>query len=1104
MQVKQQNQVEQLKQALREVRANRDQFSRAAFAQIVMVLLDRLRQVQTTPIEDIPKSDEIRLVTVMFIDIKDSTELAQQLDAGDWKTLIGEAHRRLATTINQWDGQIGQYLGDGILAFFGAQRSGGDDAVRAVSCALALKHTMQTYANEVFLKYGLDFAVRMGLSTGRVVVGMIGNASKQELLALGPATNLAARLQSIAAPDQIIVDTATYSRVRNYFVMQAQPAAKMKGYSNPVANYAVIERRTRSDLYFTDVAINGIKMPLVGRIAELRTINTLIQTALTTPGFQVATLVGDIGIGKSRLLQETLNGLPDGMFKELVMHASYEKRARSHNLLRDMLMSMCELTDDTPPEIARERIVAYVLASWNHTDAMAAAEVMGYMTDFGFDDSPHVQAIKSGGRDHIAFSWVARWLRAMAENQALFIVVDNLQWADYNSIALLEYLVYELDDAHGVLIAAGRPIYRAEYPQYMRNAANHTIIQLEQLPETTTLELIDAILAYVDRVPSSLAPLINERAEGNPLFVQEFLGMLFDNGVFQPQGEGRFRFNILQYDDAMLPNGLLGVLQARLDDLTPDVRQMIQLASVVGQTFWSGALTEMTGTDALPLLDMLVTRGMIYENTESVFDDELQFSFRHTLYRDVAYEMMPRAKREEFHSKVAEWLITRIHNKPEFFSMLAEQFEAGGRHDAALVTYLEAAQVRLQRGLLPETLTLIDSGLALARNLPRDVALPVVSQLWALRSQALNELNRFDEASAASQSALMLLEELPHDQLVTVRVQSARMMGVAYRSLGRYTEAFEALNAAYNLLPDNQPDTPLLASVLRSFGVLCLHRGQLDEGLAYQERAYTYAQMTGQNIYVTGSMTQLGWVAMEKGDLATALGYFERVLEINQEREYTHYQLADLRNIGLVYMTLLNYDRALSVFDGAHVLQEGIGADDVLLQAYRGLCFMYVGQLEFGLEMLEEALERQYKEFFTAQLVQLAYIQGLVKLTHYHQAHNLVNEFIQQINKENPVLHGRALLQRGIIESNDDHHQAYETLKQALKLETTFGGRDTWLMYAALARYTSDEDERQQYYIQAAKRIRSISTNLYSHPDLQATFLSSAPVYNILEIAGVR
>ncbi|MDQ7035837.1 MAG: adenylate/guanylate cyclase domain-containing protein [Anaerolineae bacterium] len=186
-------QIQRLKHALSEMRENKASFSDESFAQILMLLLKQMRRLQTSERQEMQPVDEIRLVTVMFIDVKDSTEMVHQVGASEWKNIIAKAHEWIANIITQWDGQIGQYLGDGVLCFFGAQHSRGADASYAVSCALAIQQAVANYAKKVNQQYDITFAVRIGISTGRVVVGMVGDASKQELLALGGPQRISLR-----------------------------------------------------------------------------------------------------------------------------------------------------------------------------------------------------------------------------------------------------------------------------------------------------------------------------------------------------------------------------------------------------------------------------------------------------------------------------------------------------------------------------------------------------------------------------------------------------------------------------------------------------------------------------------------------------------------------------------------------------------------------------------------------------------------------------------------------------------------------------------------------------------------------------------------------
>lgn len=1113
------NRVDNLKSALAEVRANKHVFSSEAYSQIVFALLDRIRVLQTVQSSSVSdERDEIRLVTVMFIDVQDSTELAQELsrelarsdhysDSTDvWKRIIAGCHERLSKIIQEWDGEVGQLLGDGMLCFFGAHHSRSDDAIRAVSAALEAQEAMMDYARILRERhpYGwFNFAIRIGISTGRVVVGMVGGESKKEFLALGPTTNLASRLQTICPPGNIFIDAETYRRIRNHFLTFSQRPATLKGFDEPVEHYAVLERRRRPATRFTSTGIAGIETPFVGRSMEIDFMTAISERANEDRLFHVVTIYGETGAGKSRLLQEFAFKLADRAFIQVHMVADYEKRTASYKLLRNLLAKSCNLTEETAPEITRQRIIDFVKDSWPEPDAEAVAAVMGYLCGYGFMDSPHVQPLKRGGpgQDKLAFSWLARWFRGLAETGTLLIVVDNLQWADTSSIDLLEYLAHDLKDFAGVIIAAARPELRAEKPYYMRSVERHSALVLENLDTASMRELIASILNQVNGVSENLTNLIVERSEGNPLFIEEFLATLFDSGVFESTGTGEWRVNKLLYETTIskLPSGLVGVLQARLDDLPPVARHLLQVAAVAGQNFWAGAVASMTDVILSTTLNDLVTRGLIVEVPDSIFENEREYQFRNTLYREVAYNMLPNAKREEYHRKLAGWMAARISNRPEYMPALAEQYELGTQYDNAMSIYLTAAEYRLERGLLDEALALIEKGLAPAGKVPREVALPVTCKLWTARGQAYNALNRFDEASAACQSALRLLNELPIDQFLNTRIRASRMLALAYRSLGNYTGALEVLQQAYEYVPPN--DTEELATVLRAFGTLFMVRGRLNQSLAYMERAHSYAEDLGDPRHLAGTMTQLGLIAYNRGNLATSIDYFDHTLTINRKRENIHYQIMDLRNIGAVYLALFAYELANEAFSEAVKLQTSLQYRDPLLDAFRGQCLIGMNQPLEGIHLLRESADRGHKDAYSAFLLRLLYISGLARTGDYVQCREKGQLFVEDVEAHNPLLHGRGKLWLGIAAHALGEPGAIKLLEEALQSELTFGGLYVWTCYQALGLASTHPDSARALYGAAMNTLNAIGSSLHTRPDLQKTLLNNSFVKSIMTSA---
>jgi class 3 adenylate cyclase/tetratricopeptide (TPR) repeat protein len=1108
-------QIERIKTALSELRDNKAHFTNSSYAQIVLALMERLRKLQTvrTKEPNTPATDEIRLVTVVFVDIVDSTILAQSMDNSDWKNAINDAHTRIADVVSKHDGQVGQYLGDGVLCFFGAQHSRSDDALRAVTCALAIQQDLETLGNHFFLTHGKEFSARIAITTGRLVVGMIGNASKQELLALGPATNLASRLQNLAPSGGIVVDNATYGRVRGAFIVEHQAPVQLKGFEKPTPYYLVRGQQMPTSTPLATTKLFGIELPFVDRQEALDTIQHAWSEAKSKQAGYSLTVHGMLGMGKSRLLYETMhNYVPDEACRVLMV-ARYERRSTSYNLLRDMLLRACNLTDDTPPETVRQAIWRYVTEQWQDDNAEIAATVMAFMAGFGGDQSPHVQPLLRGGQDGAqrGFAWVLRFLRGMANDLPLLLLIDNVQWADNDSQALLRYLHENLADVPSLVLMTLRDDVDDDATTTRTMPAipiskRHQTLHLEPLQARGTKNLVDGVRQHVRGAPAGLVQIIQERAEGNPLFIVEFLGMLFDNGVFVPDEKAdeayAWRWDRMRYEETAshLPDGLIGVLQARMDDLSHDARQVLQVSAVVGQSFWAGAVTEIVGFDVETILQNLVERDIIYRNSDSGLENEEQYTFRHALYRHVAYEMLPRVTREAYHQEIARWLVIRITGKTDYFGLLAEHFSQGGQYEAALFTYLEAIQNRFSRGMLNEALTMIDIGLSLGGRVPREVALSIISQLWTVRASIFNELLRYDEAIAASHAALNMLGEMQNQELLHVRVEAARMLGIAHRSQGHYSEAIGALSRAFEIMDEENPVQR--ASLLRSFGSLSMYMGLLDEALAYQKRSYEAAQISQDQTSITGATMQLGLIALEQGRLADALMHFENVLRINHERGYTHFQVGDLRNIGQVYNALMDYERAFAVYEEARELQRQLGTPDNLLDALHGVCLMRLGDVRLGMEQVLYAAQQGHVDVYHSHLLQLAHIEALYLHGNYEDCIQQANRFVSETTSLSPILRGRAFYHIGCSRMALDDAHAYNDLETALALEVEYAGRDVWRQHWALAQANTNTDDAQatRHQERAAHLLRQWADSLGTYPDLQYAFLHRPDVMHVLDV----
>jgi tetratricopeptide (TPR) repeat protein len=593
---------------------------------------------------------------------------------------------------------------------------------------------------------------------------------------------------------------------------------------------------------------------------------------------------------------------------------------------------------------------------------------------------------------------------------------------------------------------------------------------------------------YVENVPPDLPAQIIQRAEGNPLYIEEFLRMLFDNGVFQrdPNKDG-WRVNIFQYRmmEGELPSGLLDVFQARLDDLLGTARRVVQVASVIGQTFWETSVNSIVNIDAKALLDNLIARGIITAKPESRFGADREYQFRNALYHEVAYTMLPRANRMSYHQQAAEWLSARVSAHPEMLGTLAAHYAAADRQIEALKTYLEAAKYHLDVALFAETLKLVAAGLGTAREVPRENALPIVSHLWLIQSRALYATRRYSEATAASSTALMLMEELSTEVLVNERIQAAITLGKAYTSMGNYQQALEVLTQGHQIV-SRLTNPTVTAALLRAFGLLFWSMGNLDKAQVYEQQALIAAEDSNDERELASVCSMLARIALDKGRLASALDYLEHVLYINMQQEHILYQIMDLRLIAMVYRNLFAYAESIQTIETAKDLACQINFEDLMLEGSLAISLVGMGQVDVGLARIRAVTANDFLNTYDNLAVQLGLVRALALAGHDDECLRYAPTFFEYARPHNPILYGRGLLWFGLVKWRQKQPDALETLRQALASETMYGGRDLWLCHYALYLADPDATVATQHRQAAEALIQALADSLTSHPSLAA------------------
>jgi tetratricopeptide (TPR) repeat protein len=359
-----------------------------------------------------------------------------------------------------------------------------------------------------------------------------------------------------------------------------------------------------------------------------------------------------------------------------------------------------------------------------------------------------------------------------------------------------------------------------------------------------------------------------------------------------------------------------------------------------------------------------------------------------------------------------------------------------------------------------------------------------------LQGQALEALDRYEESSAASQSALMLMDEMPPVDMAEERVIAARTLASAHLHLGHYDEAFRALNNAHSLLP--KENVLQHAAILRTFGTLFYARGQLTEAVTFGEQALKLAQQSGESREIARVTAMLSTVALDRGAFADALDYSEAVLQTNRQQGNLYYQVLDLRQIATVYRCLFAYDLSMVLCDEAEALQARIDYHDPLLKTNRALNLIALGQPDIGLRILRETAGLTYQNVQTSWRVQLALVNGLGIIGDYDLCRAVAAELAEITREQNEVIYGRAQLWLGIaLTGLGDVEGAWMALYDALQYEQTQGGRDLWLCYQALSRLNTE------YHARMADTLRGMANSLQSRPDLHTALINS-PIFRSL------
>ena len=856
---------------------------------------------------------ERKQVTVLFADLKGSMELLADRDPEDARKLLDPVLEHMMEAVHRYEGTVNQVMGDGIMALFGAPLAHEDHAVRACYAALRMQETVKKYAEEVRRSEGIPLQIRVGLNSGEVVVRSIGSDLRMDYTAVGQTTHLAARMEQMALPGSILIAADTLRLAEGYVQVKPLGPVPVKGLADAVEVYEVTgagPARTRLQAS----ARRGLTR-FVGRDVELEQLRRAQQLAGTGHG-QVAAVVGEAGVGKSRLVYEfTHSHRLHGWLTLESASVSYGK-ATSYLPVIDLLKGYFKVQDRDDLREIREKVTGKLLTLDRALEPTLPALLA--LLDVPVDDAAW-RTLDPAERRQRTLDAVRRLLLREAREQALLVIFEDLHWIDGETQALLDGLVDSLGSARLLLLVN----YRPEYQHPWGSKTSYSQMRLDALPAESAGELLDALLGE-DPGLAPLKQLLVKR--GNPFFLEETVRTLVETKALDgPRGRYRLTQSV---QTIQVPATVQAILAARIDRLAPEDKRLVQAASVIGKDVPFNLLQPIAELSEDRLRQGLARLQMAEFLYEARLFPDLEYTFKHALTHEVAYGSLLHDRRRPLHARITEVIETawadRLGDQVEH---LAHHAVRGELWEKAL-TYLEQAAAKaFGRSAHHEAAAAYEQALEALRHLPESTETHrrAIDLRIALRSSLfpLGELTRIidllDEAQAlaavvgdrerlalvlsrrahyfwavgeprpgleAGRQALAIAMDL--DSL-PLKAAASFFLGQLHHARGDYAAAIESLEQVVAWLPGELASerlgmtTPptIFAHTWLAFALA--ETGAFAEALAHASEALRIAEALDRPYGLYHGHSAVGTVHSLRGDIEPAMAALERALRISAE-----------------------------------------------------------------------------------------------------------------------------------------------------------------------------------------------------------------------------
>ena len=891
----------------------------------------------------VPETEgERKHVTVLFSDLSGYTAMSERLDPEEVKEIMSKIFGEIAQVVTKYEGFIEKFIGDAVMALFGVPKGHEDDPVRAIRAAREIHDLVEAISPELEERVGRPLSMHTGINTGLVVTGEV-DLEKGTHGVAGDTINITSRLSSLAKPGEILVGLETYRQAEGYFTFEDLEPTKIKGKVEPVPVYKVLSAKERP---ITMHRLSGLRADIIGRKVELAELSEAVENLQKRKG-RIFSICGDAGTGKSRLIEEFKSTLDLEEIQWLEGHAYAYAQNIPYFPLIDLLNRVFQIEEGDSPEKVRQKVESGVENLVGKKE-----DVVPYLGSLYSLSYPEIEEVspefwKSRLRDAVQMI-----LSALAQRATTIFLLEDLHWADPSFIELLRNILLEIRQP-AIVLCVYRPIFSLLTSHQLSGMAKiYKEIRLQDLSTSEAHDMLESLLK-TETIPSDLKGFVQDKAEGNPFYLEELVNSLIESETLV-RDNGRWKIT-RPITEADISSTIHGLISGRLDRLEKETKRILQEASVIGRGFLYELLKRITeledfidpGLSTLERLDLIRTRSI---------QPDLEYMFKHPLTQEVVYNGLLKKDRQAIHEQIAlvmeQLFLDRL---PEFYETLAFHFKHGQSIQKAVDYLMKSGEKSLNRFALDEARQYYQQAYDLLSPRPdkteedKNLLFDLLEK-WAL---VYYYYGTFRDLVALLRTHETLAGSLGDKGR---RGMFYAWLGMALWATGKLKDSYRYFRKAVTL-GEEVNDPRVIGYACTWLPLPCAGLGLFDEGIEYGERAKEIAGHLPSDQYLYfKSRGDLGLLFYDQGEPGKALEAGKEMIEYGEKQSNIRSQAMGHAVLGWGYLAAGDFQAAIRSFQRS----EEIAVDPfyaTVWSIFKGLAHFFSGQLQ-GAEAAFQVAEK--------------------------------------------------------------------------------------------------------------------------------------------------